>query len=79
MIGVMNGYLVDALVDTEDDEVESAVGVTKIFDCINAVGNEILKGQCFGIEGSVGDAHAPDEVVDAGDMFLVWFWGEDNE
>ena len=53
------------------------MGVAEIIGGIVAAGNWVFKRQGNGVRLAVTDAHAPNEVVDVGDRFLVGFRGKD--
>jgi hypothetical protein len=53
--------------------------IAKVVKGVIATRYRILKCECDAIQFSVGDAHAPDEVLDIGDVLLVRFGREDNE
>ena len=62
----------------ETNEVQSAMGVTKVVKGIIAVGNGVFKWVGNGIEGVVVDAKMPDKVGNVMDVFLVGFWGKND-
>ena len=74
----MDGNLVKASLAVEANEVQSAMGVTKVVEGIIAMGNGVFKGKGDGIEQSVVDTEAPDEVGDVLNVLLVGFGGKDN-
>ena len=74
----MDGNLVKASLAVEANEVHSAMGVTNVVKGIIAMGNGVFKGKGDGVEQSVVDTEAPDEVGDVLNVLLVGFGGKDN-
>ena len=62
----------------EANEVQSAMGVAKVVEGIVTMGNGVFKGKGDGVEWSVVDTEAPDEVGDVLNVLLVGFGGKDN-
>ena len=60
------------------DPVELAGTRGKVVNGFVTAGDWEAVNQGDRVEATVEDPEAPDEVVDVGDVFLVWFWGKDN-
>jgi hypothetical protein len=73
-----NGNLMIAGLVVETDKIEPTGRVAEIINSVVASGNRVFEWEGYLVEASVGDAHAPDEVGDVSDVFLVRFGGEDN-
>ena len=78
LILLMDSNLMEASFAVETNEVQSAMGVTKVVKGIVTVGNGVFKGKGDGIEQLVVDTEAPDEVSDVLNVLLVGFGGKDN-
>ena len=74
LIGSPNGDLVIAGFGVKADEVNTTAGtVTEIVKGVVATGNGKEEGESDGIERTEVDTVAPDKVVNAVNVFLVWF------
>ena len=78
LILLMDSNLMEASFAVETNEVQSAMGVTKVVKGIIAVGNGVFEWAGNGIEGVVVDAKMPDEVGNVMDVFLVGFGGKND-
>ena len=63
-------------VDADPKEAAGAWG--EVVDSFVAAGDGKFIFEGDRVEASVGDTKSPDEVVDVGDLFLVWFRCEDD-
>jgi len=74
-----NGDLVIAGFGVEADEVNTTAGaVTEVVEGVVATGNGKEEGKSDGVERTEIDAVAPDKVVNAVDVFLMWFRGKES-
>ena len=73
-----DGYLVEAGFGVDADPEEAASARCKVVDGLVTSGNGKTIGKGNGIEASVVDAKAPDEILDVSDVLLVRLWGEDD-
>ena len=79
MVAVTNGNLMIPTPSVETDEEESPSGVAEIINGILAARDQVFKGKSDAVELAVGEAHAPDEIVNISDVFLVRLRCKDNE
>ena len=70
--------LMVALAGIKTDEPKMAKPVTKVVDSVVAARDRILEREGDCIQLAVGDAHAPDEVIDVGDVLLMRLGSKDN-
>jgi hypothetical protein len=63
----------------QTDEPEAANAIPKVVDGIVTARDGVGKWQSHAVKFAVRNAHAPDEVVDVIDVFLVGLGCKDNE
>ena len=79
LVAVTNGDLMIPAPSIEADEEEFPSGIAEIINGILTARDWVFKGKSDAVELAVGDAHAPDEIVNIGDVFLVRLRRKDNE
>ena len=76
LIAEVHRDLVVSLPVIEAHHKERAVGVAEVLDGVVASRDRVFEWARDRVEFSVGDAHAPNKILDAGDILLVRFCGE---
>ena len=69
---VVSGFVI------KGDEEEAACRIAEIINSIVASGDRVLKRQGNLVQTTIRDAHAPNEIDDIHNVFLVRFGGKDN-
>jgi len=70
--------LVEATAGVERNEEDNNTAHTEIRNCIVAAWDRVRERKSNGVEGSVVDVHAPDELLDVKTLFLVRLGSEDD-
>jgi hypothetical protein len=78
LVTMMDGDLMVYRFVVESNKIYPPCRVTEIVNIIVTARDRVFKRQSDLIEATVGDAHAPNEVQNIEDMFLMRFCGEDN-
>ena len=79
MIAITDSDLMIAAASIETDEVQFASGVAEVVDGVFTPRDRVFEWKSDTVEFAVRDAHAPNEILDIGDVFLMGLGGKDNK